>query len=260
MSGGMEQTEYVLLCEDSQEGVFTGVYEAYARKLNVRKVRLVAGEEENIRLFAEYIPVETDAEKSVKAARTIRCLAGEESYERLCLTLSSTAEDKAQAVFQTIVLMLQNKKRAPEILNRLTDTYVHRVFELSRKTGNEMHRLREFLRFQELQNRVLYAKIAPENDVLVYLMPHFSDRFPMENFLIYDEGRRLLGVHPSQGEWYLMRDIMLEQELLTYSQEEEQYCELFRYFCKKVEIPERKNVKLQRNLLPLKFRKYMVEF
>lgn len=260
MSGNVNQTEYVLLCEDSQEGVFTGVYEAYNQKLNVENVWLVAGEEENLRLFAEYIPIKTDAEKSMKVARTVRGLAGEESYERLCLTLSSTAEDKAQAVFQTIVRMLQNKKNAAGILNQLTDTYVHRVFELSRKTGNEVHRLREFLRFQELQNKVLYAEIGPKNDVLVYLMPHFSDRFPMENFLIYDEGRRLLGVHPAQGEWYLMRDVMLEQELLMYSQEEEKYRELFRCFCKKIEIPERENVKLQRNLLPIKFRKYMVEF
>ena len=41
---------------------------------------------------------------------------------------------------------------------------------------------------------------------------------------------------------------------------EELYAELFRHFCKRITIKERKNLELQRNMLPLYFREYMTEF
>lgn len=36
---------------------------------------------------------------------------------------------------------------------------VEKVFELSRSVGNEAHIFLEFVRFRELQNHVLYARI-----------------------------------------------------------------------------------------------------
>ena len=78
--------------------------------------------------------------------------------------------------------------------------------------------------------------------------------------MIYDEGRQLLGVHPAKGEWYMMHGMEVEADLLTVSAGEEKYRELFRYFCHKIAIKERKNLDLQRNMLPLKFREYMAEF
>lgn len=252
--------EDVLLCEDTQEGIFTGIYEAYARKLNPAQVRIVAGEETELRLFSVYHTIETDADKAAKVARTMRALIGEENYMQLCMALAATSPKKAQAVFQTVVLMLNDKRNAACVLNRITNPYVHTVFTLSRKAGNEMHRLREFVRFEELDNHVLFSRIGPENDVVLYLMPHFADRFPLENFLIYDEGRKLLGVHPAKQEWYMVRDIEIDYKQLTRSEQEQKYRELFYYFCHKIAIKERENRELQRNFLPLKFREYMVEF
>ena len=80
--------------------------------------------------------------------------------------------------------------------------------------------------------------------------------------MIYDEGRGLFGVHPAGKDWYLLQDkeLRMQQEQLQYSEEEMQYRELFRHFCHKIAIKERKNLELQRNLLPLRFREYMIEF
>lgn len=78
--------------------------------------------------------------------------------------------------------------------------------------------------------------------------------------MIYDEGRNLLGVHPASGEWYLARGVKLDRSMLNDSDEEKKYRELFRFFCHKIAIKERKNLNLQRNMLPLRFREFMVEF
>lgn len=258
--GTTDNVEQVLLCEDTLEGIFTGVYEAYAGKYPLDRVRLVAGDENEMRLFCVYHSIATDREKAAKVARTVRRLAGEEVYWQLCTALSSTDSRKAQAVFQTIVRIVQDPDRAARVMNRLAEPPVHTVFTISRNVQNEIHHLREFLRFRELENGMLYSCIGPHNDILLYLLPHFADRFPLENFLIYDEGRELLGVHPARQEWYLMNGIRPEPELLSLSDKEDKYQELFRYFCKKIAIKERENLNLQRNMLPLRFRDYMVEF
>lgn len=42
---------YVFICEDSLEGIFTGVYDACASRLGHRNIRLATGEPENYELF-----------------------------------------------------------------------------------------------------------------------------------------------------------------------------------------------------------------
>ena len=89
-------------------------------------------------------------------------------------------------------------------------------------------------------------------------MPHFADRLPLENFVIYDEKRELYGVHPAGKEWYLVSG--MEPEGLQLSEREAQYQELFTMFCQIIAIKQRKNLKLQLQMLPLRFQEYMVEF
>lgn len=249
----------VYQCEDSLESIFTAVYDAYAQKRNHADTRIILTEE--YLLFAEYIPVETDVEKAVKVMRTLQRQFGEEDYRRLCFALAAPDEDKAQAVYQTIVYGLARKAAKGHLFDNLAQESVHRAFVLARKAGNECHHLYGFLRFQELENGVLYSKIGPKNNILTFLMPHFADRFPMENFMIYDDFRNIFGLHPAGKSWYLANGEALDTSKdWQLSEKEEEYQELFRYFCHKIAIKERRNVALQRNMLPLRFQEYMIEF
>lgn len=253
-----------MICEDTLEGVFTGIYEAYARHYNREKIRLQVMEDENYRLFAEYVRIESNPEKAVKVMRTLRDKLGEDAYKDVCLALTTDDREKAQVVFRTVELGLG--MRNGRIMDHLSDDNVRRVMELSRAANNELMHLRGFLRFQELQNGILYAKIGPRDDILSLLAPHFADRMTMENFMIYDHKRRQIVVHPSGADWYLMKnvngDILEDIDMLgeAFSDKEEEYQELFRYFCNKISIKERENRALQLSMLPLRFQKYMTEF
>ena len=88
----MEET--ILVCDDSFVGIFTGVYEAYARKLHHELTRIQIGKEENLRLFAEYIVIEPSEEKTVKVSRTLQKRLGEEVYNTLCRALASKDSQK----------------------------------------------------------------------------------------------------------------------------------------------------------------------
>lgn len=256
--------EKILICEDSLEGVFTAIYEAYKRRLPRDMVRIQTGEDENYRLFAEYIKIETDAVSAVKALRTVRERFGEDVYKDLCMALTTADGDKAQAVYKTVVWGLDQcaAEKRKHIMDNLADPYVRKVMELSRRACNELHHLREFLRFQELRTGILFAKIGPRDNILPMLTPHFADRLPAEDFVIYDDKRDVAAVHPAMGEWYLVSGVREDMEKLEggFSEKEEEYQELFRYFCHKISIKERENLELQRNMLPIRFRKYMTEF
>ena len=63
---------YVFICEDSLEGIFTGVYDACASRLGHRNIRLATGEPENyeLRLSRRYsnrteaVPTDSDMKET----------------------------------------------------------------------------------------------------------------------------------------------------------------------------------------------------
>ena len=248
----------VYLCEDSLEGVFTAIYRAYEEKRDHTDTVLSLTEEPL--LFAEYVMVEPDLERTRKVMNTLRRRFGEDDYLALCQALASEDPEKAQAVYRTVADGLQRNIRQGHLLDNLADDNVHKAFSLSRGTGREISHLQGFVRFQELENKVLYSAIGPKNNVLTFLMPHFADRLPLENFVIFDDRRNLFGIHPSGRQWYLLRGEEAVRPVLKLSEEERQYQELFRHFCRTIAIRERRNLELQKSMLPLRFREYMMEF
>lgn len=255
--------EYTLLCEDSMDGILTGIYEAYQLKKNEEveshdRIHLYTGKLVQPSFCMHYIQVKSDLEKSRKVIRTLIDRFGEENYYMLCLAMVSDSEKKADAVYHTVVYSLQGK--SPDLFAKLQDDYILHAFTCQRKANNELMHLRGFLRFQELEKGILYAKIGPKSQILPFLMEHFADRFPSENFMIYDESHRIFGLHPKQKKWYLLQDDSFQERNLIFSKEEDKYAEMFCHFCDSVSIKDRQNEKLQMNMLPLRFRGYMTEF
>ena len=255
--------EYVLICEDSVEGILTGVYDAYQfkKKLGIEShdsIHLATKEPDMQRLFTEYDHIQTVHEKAEKVTNTIIKQLGGETWYRLSMAMVSDFEDKADAVYHTIVLGL--KMQDKHITDRLQEDYVQRTFKCARASNNELCHLKEFLRFSELQNGILYAKIDAKHHILPFLMPHFADRLPADNFVIYDENTQTYGLHASFKKWYLLQGQKMDEGSLVYSEVEEEYQKLFKCFCDSIAIEARINPKLQMNMLPLRFRPNMTEF
>ena len=246
-------------CDDTKESIFTAIYNAYEEHRDHSTTRICLDRE--YYLFGEYVPVVADAEKTMKVVRTLKARFGEKDYDTLCRALTSPCEDKAQAVYQVIVKGLAGKVRPGHLFDNLADDDCNRVFALDRAAGREQQHLYGFLRFEEVQNGVLYARIGPKNQLLHLLMPHFADRFPMENFMIHDEKRGQIGLHPAGRQWYVISGMgEISADMLRTAQGEKEIQELFRHFCTSIAIRERENRNLQRNMLPLRYRPYMTEF
>ena len=252
--------EYYLICEDSLEGIFTGVYDAYLWKQPLERVHLLTREEDNYRLFAQYQNCVPDQEKTKKVAARVMKTFGMEAYFSLCEVAASHEEDKAEAILRTIVHGLSDKLGFT-LLNDLRDPGVYRTFVMARNVGKEIHFHKEFLRFEELEGGILYAQIGPKNNIITFLMPHFADRLPMENFVIHDVKRNIFALHEAKKDWYLVYNpVGLDKIKYTVSDKEKQYSELFAAFFHTIAIKERENPTLQLNMLPLRYREYMTEF
>ena len=271
LRGAGEAGEYMYIyrCEDTLESIFTAIYKVYEDHHHRDEVLLAL--EDEPRLFSTVIPVAADPGRSAKVICTLIARFGEENYKDLCLALAAPDPDKAQAVYGTVANGIRMNSSRGHLFDALSNPEVCRAFKLSRAAGRENCHLRGFTRFEELKNGILYSSIEPKNHLLPFLMPHFSDRFPQENFILHDVGRGIFGVHPVRqhsltgeagltGDWYLVKGDEFLAECLEKSDSEEKYQMLFKCFCSSIAIKERHNIDLQRNMLPIHFREFMTEF
>ena len=254
---------HVFTCEDTPNGILTGVYDAWEMKIALHcahnDIQLLCSPSDNCALFCEYHTVTPSEEKAGKVASTLQRKLGQDFYETiltaiLAIDLSPKKKmDKADAVYHTIVAALGSPKGA-RVLEHLSNPYIYRIFELSRATASEAHHLKGFLRFSELQNGVLFSTIHPRNNALPILAEHFADRFPQENFLIYDENHLLAAVHRAGMPYAIVDASDLNADLLQrYSENEEMFRKLWLTFFESIAIEARKNPKLQAQNIPKRF-------
>lgn len=253
--------EKYLICEDTIEGIFTGIYEAYALREGHEHIHIQVGEVDNYRLFADYLYIQPDPVKTDKVAGTLRRRLGETAYLSICRAAASyNKEEKGDAIYRTVVDGI-TAGSGSRVMENLKNPYVAKTFELARYTANEAHYETEFIRFQELEQGILYAVIGPKNGVIPFIMPHFADRLSIVNFMIHDENHGLFGVHPAKKEWYLVSEPDgFAKEYLQWSQKEVKYRDLFTIFHKTIGIKERENKRLQRQMCPFRYQDYMMEF
>ena len=250
---------YIFVCENSLEGIFSGVYDACASRLGHRNIRLMTGVPDNYELFCEYIHVTPSPEKTQKVVNTLITRFGQQFYESIYQTAmsgeahSDTKMDKADAIYETILLALAGGD-GQKVLLSLGEPCIYRIFELCRATNNEAYHHIEFIRFSELENGVLFAAIHPKNYVLPYVAEHFTDRFPQENFMIFDETHQEVAVHKATKDFLLTDAADLDLEKIKrYSENESEYRKLWLTFFDHIAIDARRNAKAQMNHIPKRY-------
>lgn len=135
---------------------------------------------------------------------------------------------------------------------------VNKALSLTHYVFGEAHRMKGFLRFQEMKNGFLYAQMEPENNIICLLTTHFKKRLPQENWLICDEKRKIYAFYDTTRVYFLESDEIIKLNL-EFSKKELDIEDLWKTFFKTIAIKERKNTRAQRNFMPLKYRKYMLE-
>ncbi len=256
--------ELILRCEATLEGMLTAIYEAFVYKKQYEvyqdNIAISIGEGDTLSLFAQTVEVETDSDKAAKTAETIQKRLGFVSYHTVLSVLCHYDEERATIVLGYLVRAFSMGNVAWDCL---ADPYVMRMLEMNRKVGNETERFMGFLRFQDV-GRFLFAEIEPKCDVIPVMQEHFEDRYPNENFMIYDSKRKYALVHPAyhRGFFVTGEDIferLADEEWQPIAMVDE-YESLWKTYFTTIAIEARENERCQNTLVPKWYRKHMNEF
>lgn len=257
----------IYVCEDSLTGIFSGIYEVWKRKMTAEEAGLEVGDSFERRLFCEYIFCKAEKRKALAVIRMIQKNLGADVYEKISYALLSADRRKAEMVFRA---MLEAKRlsRKDRLMEHLGNEAVRTVFGMYRQVANEAHHYKGFVRFRELKNKTLFAKIEPKHAVLPCIAEHFADRFPQENWVIYDKTHEVFLIHEKGKRYYFLQQYMCmkgdsgsDQNIAGgFSEEEMDYEALWKGFVQSISVAERENRALQNQNLPLRFRTNLVEF
>lgn len=131
--------------------------------------------------------------------------------------------------------------------------------------SHEIHSFTGFVRFRELQVGVFYAPIAPVNNIVFYIAEHFVERLPLQKWVLHDTERKLALYWDKKQ----LQTVDVEEEFTRLVQagngvpkesvKEQEYQKLWQTFHTSIANPARKNKKLQKQFIPKRYWKYLVE-
>ena len=237
----------IFICDDSPEGFFTAVFDAFKEKTCV----LTSDKSIQLSLDSEIVRVETDEEKAERVQNGI-LKYDREAVEDILLVLRSCDSLKEQTAFLYIKKLMEQKtpiKKAynlPEVVDFNDILY---------KVTGEVHRIKGFLRFMESAGGALYAPYSPDNDITELLMPHFAERLKAERFVIHDLKRKIAGMYNGH-EWIMGYAGEAEVYLSEY---EKAFETLWKKYYKAVNIAERPHEKQMKAYMPVRYWKHLPE-
>lgn len=255
----MEQNKRmrILMCQNSTEGILCDVYEAFTSRYGHAWQKLAVGPYVNGDLFSDIYSVEVNTEKAGKVVKAIISKISEEAWYLVHMASEADSQEKGEIIYRFLILAFANGRR---VLNAMSIPEVMGLHQLSRSVSRETQHLYGFLRFQELQNDILYARLVSKHHVGMFLAEHFQDRLPMENWVIHDVERDEVWIHRAGEDWLYIRHPDFRQDpQMMLSSSEYAFTEWWKTFTESVAILERRNPKLQMQMLPKRYWKYMPE-
>lgn len=205
-------------------------------------------------LFSRAAEIEPSLPVCAEFLRHLDAMSGPGTSETVKLFWLWTGSDKEKTLLAYARMAFTNGRALNEML---ADPVVARVSKAALAVLREAHRLKGLLRFAELADRTLYARMEPDHDILPLIAGHFKKRMASSNWVIHDVKRGRAALYFGGR----LRLAELEGEISApRSDAEKETAGLWRAFFNSIAIRERTNPRLQRANVPLKYRGNMPEF
>lgn len=241
------------LYEKTVDGLLTAV--ARAADSMVDAVELRAADDWQPTLFVNPTEIIPNPDCAVGLLDELRNRASKRVVRRVLYAAMSEGEDIGTAL---VAYVQQVRRLGAQADDFLADPSIRRVHDIARAVGSELHRLKGLARFRRLRDETLWAPIRPEANVVAPLALYFKGRMPSETWLIHDVRRRL-AVRWDRNElaWVDPEDLPLEKPELA--EDEAAYQTLWQTYFRNIAVSERRNPRLQRQCMPTRYWKYLVE-
>jgi len=240
----------ILIYDGSFEGLFTAIYECYINKIPFYKIVPKNKIQQNF--FEEYKFIETDLIKAEKLQKKIISNISQKALHKIYYVFISEIDNKEELICSFLKLGFEFKKETHQYLSNKIVLTVNRI---SQKVLKEKHLLLGLIRFRELKNNIFYAPIEPKYNILILLTPHFVKRMPLQNWIIHDTKRKIAAIYNQKG----LLLIELDTAISTFSDQEEKFQSLWKEYFENIKIEDRVKPKLQKQHMPLRYWKYLIE-
>ena len=240
----------ILVYDGSFEGFLSLVYEVYYKKLKPTNIYKTLPNEI---IFEEILEIQTSEENSTKVLKAIKTKFPKPIVEKILNIFMCDSRAFEVALLEFIIIGFKDTKQ----LFNINNSSVFYLSNLEKELFKNVHKMYAFLRFEELDDDTLYAKLECKFNVVYFLAKHFLKRFNNQNFIIHDINRKIAFIKTKDD--YSIQEVAFFDEP-NYSTNEEKFQKLWKRFFKGVTIEERINPKLQQQLVPLIYRTYMSEF
>ena len=234
------------------DGFLSAVFEAYRRRQ--LPDLFTDGEILEPPLQSELVTILPDEAKALRIEKGIHARLGISGLHQLSYAYASCDPERNRKLFYWILSVF---KYGAEVQKRFHDSNVMNFCDMTARVTLEINHMMGFLRFAQSKEGLYCAEFYPDNNILPFLMPHFTTRFSDQPFLIFDRKRNLYGLY-NCTEWkVLASDQRISPEL---SEPETMFQSLWKEYFRSVSIAARENRKLQDSYLPRRYRVFLTEF
>lgn len=241
------------LYDGTFEGALTGIYYMFKAKEKLNDSRLLLQETYQMSCLNETIVVQVNAEHVDRVTKWILEAFGEHAFRHL--TYAFLAEDTHYGTFLFNYLKRLNQLGAGGVMC-LSDPYISQMYKLYNRVTRESHLFLGLLRFSELENGILYAAFEPTQNIVPLLTGHFKERLGAQSWVIHDVKRGLAAFY--DGTAIYIKPLEMPS-IFNFSERERKYRSLWKKYFKAISIDERLNPKQQKQMMPKKYWKFLVE-
>ena len=249
-----------LIYDGTFEGFLTVVFECYAQQIVPTDICKETSFQEN--LFIEKLTVNTDETKADRVWKALQAKLHQRN-KNLPLFAFLSENNRIELKLYHFIRQMFDSKRSME--TNYGDPTILELKKIERQVLHETTRILQFVRFQQTQEGLYFSAIEPRYNVLPFTIQHFRNRFADQLWLIYDLKR-------DYGFFYDLkktREVVLTEKTFSETngqiptnlleESEESYQTLWKVYFDHVNIPERKNQKLQLQHMPRRFWKFLPE-
>lgn len=243
----------------SFEGLLTALFDAYVRRTFPEA--LIGGGEPEPMFSGEVHTVSTSAEK---AARVWTGLQRKSSRGVCNMLLHVWLSEEAGSDLLLMRCMRRVFDVGGDAAADFTDGDMLRARQIAGRVAREREHLFQFVRFQKAADGTFYAPVSPACNALPLAVAHFRDRFADQKWLIYDLKR-------GYGYYYDLETVtevsLIDTDSLPgirlddgmMAEDERLFQRLWKGYFDAMTIRERINPRLQRQMMPKRFWRFLTE-
>lgn len=238
--------------DNSFEGLLTAIFYSYSENLNCCITK-----EKNYTpsLLNEVIKIETEEDKFKRVYESITKKLDNHVLRNVYLLYLCGLPESDTLILKYLKLCY---RYGTSINLAKNNDIIILVDKYSKRVSHEAHILTGFIRFKEVAPLTFYSSIEPDHNVLPILIDHFTKRFSDQNFIIHDLKRESALIYNKDSAIIteLTKD---EAEKFINSNSDKEFEDLWTIFYKSTDIEERKNLRLQRQMMPKRYWKHIFE-